>query len=277
MRRVLSCLFLCSLFLLFSAYASAQDDTPADTEGCTDSTLVTRYPRSHIDSCDNKEFDAADFPVQQKPDGSVVTKHLEGEYRESIYITQTGVSALQLTRNFQGALKNAGFTIDYSSPPEEVVGHKGNTWVYVLSRTESYEQKIVTVKEMVQEVKADAAGLENEIEKTGQVAVYGIHFDTGKASLKPDSDTVLSEIVKMMQQNPGLKLKIEGHTDNLGTAASNQVLSQKRSESVVAWLAAHGVDASRLTATGRGQTVPIGDNSTDDGRAKNRRVELVKN
>ena len=215
--------------------------------------------------------------MQQKPDGSVVTKHLEGEYRESIYITQTGVSALQITRNFQGALKNAGFTIDYSSPPEEVVGHKGNTWVYVLSRTELYEQKIVTVKEMVQEVKADAAGLENEIEKTGQVAVYGIHFDTGKASLKPDSDTVLSEIVKMMQQNPGLKLKIEGHTDNLGTAASNQVLSQKRSESVVAWLAAHGVDASRLTATGRGQTVPIGDNSTDDGRAKNRRVELVKN
>jgi len=86
----------------------------------------------------------------------------------------------------------------------------------------------------------------------------------------------LGEIVKLLQQNPDLKLRVEGHTDNQGNAAANQSLSEKRAQAVVAWLTAHGVEAGRLTAKGLGQTKPVEDNSTEDGRAKNRRVELVK-
>jgi len=78
------------------------------------------------------------------------------------------------------------------------------------------------------------------------------------------------------QQNPDLKLRVEGHTDNQGSAAANQALSEKRAQAVVAWLVAHGTNASRLAAKGMGQTMPVADNSTQDGRAKNRRVELVK-
>jgi outer membrane protein OmpA-like peptidoglycan-associated protein len=129
---------------------------------------------------------------------------------------------------------------------------------------------------MQQEVTADASSLSDEIKKSGHVAVYGIHFDTGKAVILPDSGQILGEIVKLLQQNADLKLRVEGHTDNQGNAAANQLLSEKRAQAVVAWLSAHGIPTARLTAKGFGQTQPVADNGTDDGRAKNRRVELAK-
>ena len=129
---------------------------------------------------------------------------------------------------------------------------------------------------MQQEVTADASSLSDELNKAGHIAVYGIHFDTGKATILPDSENVLGEIAKMLQQNPAIKLSVEGHTDNVGAAASNQALSEKRAQAVVAWLTGHGIDASRLKAKGWGQSKPITDNASEDGRAKNRRVELVK-
>jgi OOP family OmpA-OmpF porin len=89
---------------------------------------------------------------------------------------------------------------------------------------------------MQQEVTADASALADEINKSGHVAVYGIHFDTGKSDILPDSESTLNEIVKLTQQLPDLKLRVEGHTDNQGNAASNQTLSDKRAQSVVAWL-----------------------------------------
>jgi len=82
--------------------------------------------------------------------------------------------------------------------------------------------------------------------------------------------------VKLLQQNADLKLRVEGHTDSQGNGAANQALSEKRAQAVVAWLTGKGISASRLTAKGFGATKPVADNSTDDGRAKNRRVELVK-
>src|SRR5207248_3551213 len=129
-------------------------------------------------------------------------------------------------------------------------------------------------KAMEQEV--TASDLIDALNKSGHVAVYGINFDTGKATIQADSGAVLQQIAALMQQNPALKLRVEGHTDNVGAAAANQTLSQKRAQSVVAWLTAHGVAATRLAAAGFGATKPGADNSTEDGRAKNRRVELVK-
>jgi outer membrane protein OmpA-like peptidoglycan-associated protein len=132
----------------------------------------------------------------------------------------------------------------------------------------------VTEKAMEQEVTADS--LADEINKSGHVAVYGIHFDTGKATIQPGSESILSQIVKLLQDNADLKLRVEGHTDSQGNATANQTLSDKRAQAVVAWLTGKGIAASRLAAKGFGATKPVADNSTDDGRAKNRRVELVK-
>lgn len=267
---------VCFAFLSFAAGLRGQDEKPQDAEGCKDSPLITRFPGSTIHSCENKEYEQADFPLGTDKDGNALTKHVEGEYHSWDIGTRDGVSEIQVFRNFQNALKTTGFTIDYANSPEQLVAHKGSTWIFIDNRGTYYYQTIVTEKQMQQEVTADASSLGEEINKSGHVAVYGIHFDTGKATLQADSEQVLSEIVKLLQQQSDLKLRVEGHTDNQGNAAANQLLSERRAQAVVAWLTAHGVAAARLTAKGLGQSQSIADNSSEEGRAKNRRVELVK-
>jgi OmpA-OmpF porin, OOP family len=270
-------LFICVAILFCAAAIHAQDsDKPQDAEGCKDSPLVTRFPGGIINSCENKEFEQADFPLGNDKDGNAITKHLEGEYHSWDIATHEGGSEIQVFRNFQNALKAAGITIDYAGSPNDLVGHKGNTWIHIESKGTFYYQTVVTVKEMKQEVTADASSLNDEINKSGHVAVYGIHFDTGKSAILPESEDSLKQILALLNQNATLKLRVEGHTDNQGAAAPNQALSEKRAQSVVTWLTSNGIDATRLTAKGLGQTKPLADNSTDDGRAKNRRVELVK-
>jgi OOP family OmpA-OmpF porin len=276
MKACLRLLFYTSLMFLAKDLRAQEDSKPKDAEGCKDSSLVTRFPGGVINSCENKEFEQADFPLGSDKNGNAITKHLEGEFHSWDIATHDGVSEIQVLRNFQTALKTGGFVIDYVSSPDVLVAHKGNTWIQIESKGTFYYQTIVTVKDMQQEVAADASSLSDEINKSGHVAVYGIHFDTAKSAILPDSGQILGEIVKLLQQNPNLKLRVEGHTDNLGSAAANQALSEKRAQAVVAWLTTHGIPAASLTSKGFGQAQPVADNATEDGRAKNRRVELAK-
>jgi outer membrane protein OmpA-like peptidoglycan-associated protein len=110
----------------------------------------------------------------------------------------------------------------------------------------------------------------------GKIITYGITFDVGKSTLKPESMGEITRIVTLMTENPDLKFSVEGHTDNTGNAASNLTLSDSRSKAVVDKLVEMGIDKNRLQSAGKGQTVPIADNASDEGRAKNRRVEFVK-
>jgi outer membrane protein OmpA-like peptidoglycan-associated protein len=109
-----------------------------------------------------------------------------------------------------------------------------------------------------------------------KLVTHGINFDVDKATITPQSMGTLNMVVKLMQDNPDLKFEVDGHTDNTGTAAHNLVLSQQRAAAVMAQLVTMGIDASRLTSKGFGDTKPIADNSTLDGKANNRRVEFVK-
>ena len=117
--------------------------------------------------------------------------------------------------------------------------------------------------------------MKKEIDSKGFIALY-INFDTDKSTIKPDSMPIVDEIYKLMQISPELKTSIDGHTDNTGGVEHNQKLSEARAQSVVAELVKKGIPASRLQAKGMGQSAPIADSRTEEGKAKNRRVEISK-
>jgi OmpA-OmpF porin, OOP family len=130
------------------------------------------------------------------------------------------------------------------------------------------ESKMVTV---------DASAMAKGIASEGHVALYGILFDTDKTDIKPESANTIAEIAKFLKQDASVKLYVVGHTDNVGIYDYNIGLSQRRAAAVVAELTAkHGIPAARLKPAGSGPLSPVAPNDTEDGRAKNRRVELVK-
>ena len=121
-----------------------------------------------------------------------------------------------------------------------------------------------------------AVPLYDRLSTDGKIVTYAITFDVGKATIKPESTGEINRITKLMQDDPSLKFEVQGHCDNTGSDAVNDPLSQKRAEAIVAALIANGISADRLSAVGKGSHEPIADNTTDEGRAKNRRVEFVK-
>ena len=122
----------------------------------------------------------------------------------------------------------------------------------------------------------DAAQMQSEISLTGRVALYGIYFDTDSAAIKPESAGTLAEIARLLGAAPDLDVIIVGHTDNQGGLEYNLDLSQARARSVHDALAAqHGIAADRMQFAGVGYLAPVATNATAEGRALNRRVEIV--
>lgn len=126
-------------------------------------------------------------------------------------------------------------------------------------------------------IEVDAAAMARGLAETGRVAIYGILFDFDSDVIKAGSEGTLAEIAKLMGQQRGLKLSVVGHTDNVGGQDYNRGLSERRATKVVRHLVArYGVDPGLLTPVGMGALAPLASNETEVGRAKNRRVELVK-
>jgi outer membrane protein OmpA-like peptidoglycan-associated protein len=135
-----------------------------------------------------------------------------------------------------------------------------------------------TVKISWNSDKPSANPIEQQLQKEGRAKIYGIYFDFGSNQLRPESEAVLNEIAQALRAHPDWKLNIEGHTDNIGGAAYNQNLSNTRAEAVKkALMSGYRIDAGRLTPQGFGDTRPAATNDTLEGRALNRRVELVRN
>ena len=240
------------------------------------------FPGFKLETSKVQEFGAFKF---QTANGE---KAVEGKTWELNYMTKEGVkgpSGLEVIRNYENAFKKKGGTVVFSDPGEGAGTFKmpsaggGEIWLYVLasgSEGEYIDMNIVETKAMVQRVELSSDQMAQQLAQSGHVALYGIQFETGKAAIKPDSAKVLDEVAKLLAGQAGLKLRIEGHTDNVGGSAQNKKLSDERAAAVKAWLVGHNASAANLTTAGLGDTKPVADNSTESGRAKNRRVELVK-
>jgi OOP family OmpA-OmpF porin len=259
-----------------------------DVGGAKDHPLLSRYPDSHIVEYE-QNYNAAQFAIGSQ-DGVVQRQTVEGDATQFRYFhnaVDKQPSPLQLLRNYQNAIKSIGGEVIYERLPQD--GDGGETtlkvttggkevWVRLepeifSAPTQSYKLVIVEVAAMQQVVSANQ--LLDELNRNGFIALY-INFDTGKAELKADGQATVAEIVSMLKASPALRLAIEGHTDSQGQAEANKLLSEQRAQSVMNALVAAGIEAQRLSAAGFGQERPVADNRSEEGRAKNRRVELVK-
>jgi len=265
--------------VVFYVFALAAALAPeADAEGCKDHPLFTRMKNFFITKCE-KNFDAVEFTLADSK-----TETVEGDKTVIGYALNEGVnppSALQIIRNYGNAVKSLGGTTLYQeaggtgSATYKLVKNNREIWVSITTynNNTAYELTILEKGEMVQEVTADA--MYDALSKDGFMALY-INFDTGKSVIKPESMPIVEQIAALMKAHADLKLGIEGHTDNVGTAASNKTLSEQRAKAVLDAVVKQGIAANRMTAVGWGQDKPIADNRTEEGRAKNRRVEIVK-
>lgn len=251
-----------------------------DKKGCADHPLLpTRMPDYFIMDCRANEFDAYDFAVKQGP------KHREeGRLTFITYRVQAGSpeqSGIAVVRNYENAITRAGGTVVASDDKRWVNGKLTvdgrEVWVQAESGGYLVWLRIVEKVPMKQHIVADAAAFANDLGKTGHVAVYGIYFDTGKAVVKPESKPALDEVAKLLRSDPNLRLWVVGHTDSVGKVDDNMRLANARAEAVAAELvSAHGIAAARLKGYGVGPLSPVAGNDAEEGRAKNRRVELVK-
>jgi OOP family OmpA-OmpF porin len=261
---------ICLFFL--AGWCPAQEE---DAEGCKDYPVFSRLKNFYISSCESN-FDAVEFTV-----GEGETKTIEGQKTVINYSLKEGIKApsdLQIKRNYSNAMKSLGGSIIYESDlyvSLKLVKNGKEIWAAIETYNGAtlYVLTVVEAGAMAQEVSAN--DMLDALNKDGFMALY-INFDTGKATIKPESQPIIEQIGDLLKNNPDLKLNVEGHTDNAGTAPGNKILSDERAKAVVTAVVSKGIDASRLTAVGWGQEKPIADNRTEEGRAKNRRVEIVK-
>lgn len=264
------------LAILTASSVFAQEDV----EGSKDHTLLTRMPNFYIQDFYIKDFDKMEFVDIQGRETTV-----EGKRYYISYYIKKGVqppSDLQILRNYINAILKIGGVKIYEGRYDAYLKvDKGGTniWIHVRSWNdgEGCDLNILEETKMVQEVTADAKSMAQDISATGKVAVYGIYFDFDKADIKPESEPAIKEIAKLLQENKGLKLYLVGHTDNVGNIDYNMKLSKARADAVMKELVTkYRVTSERLKAYGVGSLAPVASNRTDDGRAKNRRVELVE-
>jgi len=281
MSRFSSILFLAIAAVIVAPLAFGQ----TDVEGSKDHPGISRMPGYYIYEYRDTPFDAYEFRVATRD--SWESRKVEGhryDLRYNLKDNAQAPSQLQIVRNYQNAARAIGGKVLYDTSEMTTINFRKegkDVWLSIeagnIPSGTPIMMVIIEKEAMQQDVAINADGMARDIGETGKVAIYGILFDTGKAELKPESGPALSEIAKLLKANPTLKVYVVGHTDMTADLATNLKLSQARAQSVVnALVSQHGVAAARLIPYGAGPYAPVASNRTEEGRAKNRRVELVE-
>src|SRR3569832_974528 len=303
-----ACLAALACILIASPPAAAQQ---LDVAVSRDYPGIGRFGGSVITGYQVKDFDAARMQAAVFKDGKAEKPlKLEGRVTRVAYRTGPGPSILEVSRNFENQLKGAGFEtllacdtdqcggipfseqIDVLPVPQMWIdgfnfryfaAHKKSDGADVYASVVTSKNNddvttelVVAVVGAMENKMVDAAAMAKGLGEKGHIALYGIYFDTDKATLKKESAPTLAEMAKLLGGQPQMRVFIVGHTDSQGAYEHNMTLSRQRAEAVAAALSgSYRVARDRLFTAGVGYLAPIGSNATDEGRALNRRVELV--
>ena len=303
-----ACLAALAFIVIASPPAAAQQ---RDVAGSRDYPGIGRFGGSVITGYQVKDFDAARMQAAVFKDGKAEKPlKLEGRVTRVAYRTGPGPSILEVSRNFENQLKGAGFEtllacdtdqcggipfseqIDVLPVPQMWIdgfnfryfaAHKKSDGADIYASVVTSKNNddvttelVVAVVGAMENKMVDAAAMAKGLGEKGHIALYGIYFDTDKATLKKESAPTLAEMAKLLGGQPQMRVFIVGHTDSQGAYEHNMTLSRQRAEAVAAALSgSYRVARDRLFTAGVGYLAPIGSNATDEGRALNRRVELV--
>jgi outer membrane protein OmpA-like peptidoglycan-associated protein len=274
------------IILTFTMAASMSVSTFAqqDAEGTKDHPMFPNRMTNYVRSESTTNFDAVDFNLAAEG-SKIISK--EGtktliRYDFNAESGQSKPSPLQILRNYEAAVKKTGGETQYLNANEgmgvyKIVKPGSEVWVKIemggSDNNDFYFLTVLEIEAMKQEITSN--DMLTALNTDGHIALY-INFETGKSDIKSESQKTIEQIVEMLKSNPALKISVEGHTDNVGTPASNQTLSENRAKAVMNAIITAGIDKTRLSSKGWGQTKPIAENKTEDNKAKNRRVEIVK-
>ena len=295
-----------SLALLLSILAFPSLSSAQDRPGSQDHPLISRYPGQTIGRYDVKEFDQYNLVLSvDKAGAPEKVDKLEGKVTRIYYRNPAGRSTLEIYRNFEEGLRRSAARILFACEGDacgtpirwtRVNGIRAmggqihnrylaarvtkagvETFVSIFIGGQATQLDVVEMKPMESGlVTVDADALAAGIDAEGHIAVYAILFDTGQSTLKPESSAAIAEIAKLLNTRPALKLFVVGHTDSTGGFEMNMRLSRDRAAAVTQSLVSeHGISGTRLSPQGVGPLSPVASNGTEEGRAKNRRVELV--
>lgn len=251
--------------------------------------LIRPFPGSKlVPGGEYLDFSEYAFRVKDPESNKVVKKTVQGKFWKLTYRLfdaqgnwDGSHSVLEYRENYkQAALEKGGAILfeDQGNLTFTLPGDDGSTtWceVHIWNKSQQ-DLRIIEEAGFEKSLTFGPAEMKAALDKEGRVQLYGIFFDLDKATLKEESVKQLQHVVTLMKNDPGLVLEVQGHTDDQGSDDYNLTLSQRRAETVVKYLELFGIDAGRLTPKGYGESKPVMPNTTEEGRAKNRRVELVK-
>ncbi len=304
------------VFIFFLWIVSCGISAGQDVAGSRDHPALSRYPGSRITHYRQKDFDSFTLLTCNPQGNIIRMKEcgkqtVGGKVTRIQYAGPREKSALEIFNNYLMAVKKAGFEILCKGQAKEIRSFLDKTcgfWDILLNTSENpadhyyfsavnpardlylsvyagggYSGRPPVIAVAVVEKKQMETGLvtardmKEALERSGHLALYGIYFEYDKADLKPASDTVLAQIAILLRENPDLRIYVVGHTDSRGSLSYNLDLSKRRAEAVVTALTErYGIDPQRLAAYGAGPLCPVASNKTETGRARNRRVEIVK-
>lgn len=290
------------------AQAAAQEGSADAAAPGGPSTLIEPYPGSTLNTRDYEDYTEYNRIIGMNRSRRAEVQVLEGALTKLLYNNPKGRSTLELIRNYRSALEARGFQVDYeiSNAREWILNvrdtngmtvygtdvryftgrlryQEGTAYVSILVYREGNgfgrtNIHVLQTNEMDADmVGVDPSAMAAELDRTGEVNLKGVFFDTGRYTLRPESGAELDVVAALMAAQPQLTMQVVGHTDSTGSVAGNLTLSAQRANAVVDALIERGVDGARLSAIGMGSNQPIASNATEAGRAQNRRVMLVRN
>lgn len=267
-----------SFLMVYQLFSSAYSQSSCDPH-----PLFNMLPNHYLDGCDEKEFDVLKVNVVDK-DGAWVKHEKRGYLLETFYTFdgdfEKRPSNPMIFKNYIDAVISKGGAVIYESKSLVFLQLKlgGESWWIQVKSDQSGTYSVTSVREqpMNQYIVLSAEDIAREINASGKATFYGIYFDTDKVEIKPESKETLEQMANYLNSNPDVTVYLVGHTDNTGSIEHNQMLSEKRAEAVIKELVdSHNVNGSRLKAYGVASLSPVSNNSSEEGKSKNRRVEMV--